>query len=293
MIKSLKLPSTANAGTAAPVNPHEDYLWFLVTGGATTIVLAVGLFVFAVNLDVREVFHGWYVLAFFAMTVGFAYALSTKNFITVVFLLLLIIADLGMSWAKFDWHRNLVAKVNEPGQVSVLGDYVRELPSLEQHWMASYTNSGGPDWVRFDEECYRPALTGGVFSENCKTKEAINAVYRLPIMQTIEDRFQLMKATAKRVVDKSLATKADYDLCVADGSCAQIPLLPAAADVSKMVPLSEDYKDIRTAFWMYVDKEKLTIGACEAMPLCKAMTVTGAVARTDFQDSETSTVPAS
>lgn len=292
MIKSSPISDTLPLNTAS-ANPHEDYLWFLVAGGVTAVVLAAGLFVFASNLDAREMYHGWYVLGFFILTIGFSAALAAKKFGTSAFLLLLVIADLGISWAKFDWHRGLLADINAPGQVSVLGDYVRTLPTLEEHWMASYTNSGGPDWVRFDKECYKPALTGGAFSPNCKTKDLVTTTYRLPIMQFIDQRFQLMKTTAKRVNDKGLTTKVMYDTCVSDGSCAQIPLLPAAVvDPTLITPVSEEYKDIRNAFWLLVDKDKLTIGACEAIPLCKAMTITGAVVRTDFQDADTNAVVA-
>lgn len=274
MIEDMAAPRA----TAPTAKPQDNFLWIVIAAGVSALVLAIGLFIFASNVEYRETHHAWYLLGFFVMTIGLGISIGARRVSIAVLMGVLVALVLGISLAKFSWQKSIRETVNNPTVVTALGDYVRNISPLESHWNP-YDVS--PDWVKFDEECYRPALGQGSYAEDCKNKNKIFEVYSIDVMQVITDRFNLMKDTARRISTGELNNKQAYLDCVSSGSCAPVPLLPAAA-LGQLSPADPEYKDIRLAFWDLVDNAEMKLSLCEHMPFCKAMTTTGAVTRTDF-----------
>lgn len=259
--------------------PQDNFVWMVIAAGVSALVLALGLFVFASNVAYRENFHAWYLLAFFLGTAGLGASIGFRKLSVALLMAVLLAVILGVSIAKFGWQKNIRLVTDNPGAVTALGDYTRLMPTLEQHWNPY---DSAPDWVKFDEECYRPALGQGSYAETCKDKNRIFSAYGIDVMQTIRDRYSVMKDTARRISTGELASKQAYMDCISGGSCAVVPLLPVGVDAAKLGPTNEDYKDVRIAFWNLIDGKEMTVDLCEYMPFCKAMTTTGAVTRTDF-----------
>lgn len=262
-------------------NPQNEYRWAMIAAGIGAVIVAIGMFIFASNADNREDFHGWYLLAFFAFTAGFSVAFGMKRFGLAIFSLIVLVAILGVSIMKFQYRASLASLAVQPGYDSIIGDYLRTPPPLEVTYMPF---SDDPKWVQFDKDCYRPLVAKqGDVPEMCKTKETIVNTYNINIIATIKQRYALMRATAQQIEQKQLVDKASYESCVTSGGCAEVPMLPADANIVNITASSPDYKDIRLAFWDLIKNEEMDAASCAFIPLCKTMFDAGAVTRTDFE----------
>lgn len=266
-------------------DPQSPYRLAMIAAGLSVVILAIGLFIFASNTDNREEFHGWYLLAFFVFTMGFGVTFGLKKFIPAVLCVIVAAAIIGVSMVKFDHRAKLVALATTPGNQSLLGDYVDRLPAWEYEIL---NINDEPKWVKFDTECYRPmmAKNAGSVADTCKTKESIQSTYNINLLSIINSRYTLMRSTAQKINDKTLADKAGYEACVASRGCAEVPMLPPDANVAELTNASPEYRQIRNAFWQLIDNEKMDASLCEYISLCKAMFDVGAVNRTDFESAK-------
>lgn len=280
-----ELPATPYGARDEERDPQSPYRLAILGAGIAVIVMAIGLYIFASNTENREMYHGWYLLAFFVFTTGFGAAIGMSRPGIAVLLAVFIAGILGVSMVKFDYRSKIIKLVNTPGNATLLGDYVQFLPPWEHEALSIGQE---PKWVKFDTECYRPLMrekTEGGVPDTCTSKDAIQTAYNINLLSAIQDRYALMRSTAQQIEKKEILDKTSYEGCIAGGTCAQVPLLPEDAKIEEISNASPEYRQIRNAFWQLIDSDKMDASLCEFISLCQAMFKINTIKRTDFESS--------
>lgn len=170
---------------------------------------------------------------------------------------------------KFEWRKSYIDNAIR-GNPFVLEEYITAYPSLEEHNFGKFW--GAPAWVRFADECVRPALRGmrNVVS-TCISDATIQNEYNINVQDVINQYFRKMQSTARRIEEGQLRDKRQYQACLQRKECAFIPLLPADVNPETIDRDSTDYLAIRQAFWSLINDRDITPITCEFMSLCRAM----------------------
>lgn len=227
--------------------------------------LVGGLYVFFRDMEYIEKGHTPIILGYCVMC-GLFYVcfrswrvgLSGICVFTMIFLL-------GFGVQKFNWRKEYV----ESRTAFFLEEYITEYPSLEQHIMVSYFS--GEDWVGFSRNCAEPAMQGQKIPGDCASAELIQKNYGIDVKKVVKDYFGKMKKTAQKIEKGQMKTAKQYQDCVADKSCAIVPMLPKGVDPEEIDPNSGDFIDVRKAFWSVVNDKDVTPEVCEYIKLCKVL----------------------
>ncbi len=266
-----------------PTQPNSEYTLYIIAGGVAAILLSIILFVFASNVNSRELYHGYYLLASFVLVGGFGVSIAFKRFGIAVSVFILLALVMIVSIMKFNARAAINAVIQDSSTQTILATDVVEVPVWEKRVIPFFNT---PKWVEFDKECFRPSLVeDGSVGADCATKESIYARYRISVMSLINSRYSKLHNTAVRIRNQEFPDRASYEGCVNAGYCAEVPLLPSSVMPDSIAETSSDYKDIRQSFWQLVDNETIQVDYCESMDLCAAMTKIGAVDRRDFQEN--------
>ncbi len=260
---------------------NSDYTLIIIAGGLSAVFLSIILFVFASNVESRELYHGYYLLVSSILAGGFGVALAFKRFglAAVTFALLTIV--LMVSVLKFNARAQINDTILNASVPTIIGTYVPNIPIWEKR-VIPYFNT--PKWVEFDRDCFRPAfIEGAQIAQECNSKESIFSTYNLSVMALINGYYNKLFNTATRVRNQEFPDRFAYEGCVNDGYCAQVALLPSNVLPNSITETSPDYKEIRQAFWQLIDNEVMSVEYCDTMDLCRVMTQAGAIDRRDFQ----------
>lgn len=122
----------------------------------------------------------------------------------------------------------------------------------------------------FATACIEPVLAGkDDVGEACRSTAAIKQTYDVDIKSYIDARHDLMKKTARRIAEGDLLKPQDYKNCIAEGQCAEVPLLAANVDPEKM---NAEQRAASAIFWDLAEQDKMTLPVCNALPECRVMT---------------------
>lgn len=170
---------------------------------------------------------------------------------------------------KFEWRKSYIQNAFK-GQPFLLEEYITQYPTMEEHsfgWLW-----GAQSWIQFAEDCVRPALTrANPANPACRSEAGILDEYKIDVKEAINAHFRKMQSTARRIEEGQLSDKNQYQNCLRQKQCAMIPLLPANVDAEALSRDSQDYIDIRQAFWSLINDTTLSPAVCEYMLLCRAM----------------------
>lgn len=262
---------------------QSNYKLIIVAGGVSALLLSIILFIFASNVEARELYHGYYLAASFVFIAGFGVALGMRRYGLAGFAFAVLAIILAVSILKFNARSDINATILNTDQPTIIGTYVNEIPAWEVRMMPFLKT---PKWVEFDKECFQPTfIEGASISQNCASKEAIFSHYNISVTSLINQQYNKLHGTAMRIKNEEFMDKASYEGCVSDGFCANVALLPSVVAPDTITETSPEYKEIRTAFWELIDNEQMSVEYCDSMDLCKAMTQIGAVDRRDFQSN--------
>lgn len=117
--------------------------------------------------------------------------------------------------------------------------------------------------------CIEPVVAGNDnVGAACRSTDAIKDNYNVDIAAHINARHELMKKTARRIAEGELLKPQDYKQCIAQGACAEVPLLPANVDPEKM---NAEQRTTSEIFWDLAEKDEMTRAVCEIIPECRVM----------------------
>lgn len=121
----------------------------------------------------------------------------------------------------------------------------------------------------FTTACITPVLGGEKnIGEACRSLQGIKETYNIDIKAVIDDRYQKMADTARRIASGELREPHIYKACIARNECAEVPLVDVDIDPAKM---TAEQEAASTAFWDLAEKNKITEPVCALIPECQAM----------------------
>jgi hypothetical protein len=234
----------------------------------TALLLAViGSITFYTRYAYAETGHGYLFIAHLAVCVFTLIAIRMRSVPLAGLLILIFIGVQLYSIQKFSWRENYI-KMAETGNPFPLEILIDEYPSFEEY---TFTFLGAPDWVRFNEECVQPALARQQTLPRCASPDMIQRYYNIDIIPVISAYFQKMRATAKRIQKGELKKGSDYRACIADKTCAVVPMLPKGVNAQQIDSSSRDYIGVRQAFWSLINSETTSEQTCALTPICRAL----------------------
>lgn len=181
---------------------------------------------------------------------------------------------LYFSLTKVQWNERYLHNLTT-SQAFIFEDYIDSYPTLEQHLLAR--TLGRQDWIRFADDCIKPALERRPMGGQCRTPEQIERTYNINVDQELNRFVRRMQRTAQDIEGGRIKSGGQYQKCLAEKICAPIALLPEEADVEKLQGDTSQYVEIRQAFWDLVEEKGLTPPICLTMTLCRGLLGTGVV----------------
>ncbi len=238
-----------------------------------SVILAVmfllgGLITFFKDIEYIERGHPAIIMAYVVMCGVFYIAFRSWRVGLSAVCVFAMIFLLAFGVQKYHWRKDYV-----DGRTQFyLEEYIKEYPSLEQYLMASYF--GGENWVGFTKNCVDPVMQSMQAAKvpgDCASAELIKKNYGVDVKQAVKDYFAKMKQTAQRIESGKMKTAKQYQDCVADKSCAVVPMLPKGVDPEEINPNSGDFIDVRKAFWSVMNDKTVSPEVCEYIKLCKVL----------------------
>jgi hypothetical protein len=110
----------------------------------------------------------------------------------------------------------------------------------------------------------------------CGSAKQIKAAFNVDIATLIEAERRLMVATTQKIIDGSIRTPKDFQVCKRRKECTDVPLLPKGVRAQD-VEDSNDFEETRIVFWDLARNSPMNGGICRAMSLCRALSRSGAV----------------
>lgn len=196
------------------------------------------------------------------------FAIRFTNPFQIIASLVLLAFILFYATQKFEWRKEYVENTLA-GKSFLLEPYIDTYPILESYhfgWLW-----GAPDYVRFSNDCIAPALHNQKPGIHCNSQNSIRSEYNIDAFDMVNEHYKVMQSTAKRVESGRLKSKKQYQQCLANKTCAIIPLLPANVDAESIDRQSQDYLPTRKMFWSLVNDPKISPEICEFMDLCRAL----------------------
>lgn len=254
----------------APISERKlHFIAILVTLAA----LVAGLGVFYARYAYAEPGHNYLSIAYLVGCIILFFSIRLWNIPLLLGALVLMTGTQIYAGNKFDWRQNYIELANM-GQPFFLEEFIDHYPTYEEH---VFTFLKAPDWVGFNDTCVQPALHNQVILPRCASIELISRYYNIDISEVMMAYFARMKNTAKMVESGQMKKRSQYAQCIADKSCATIPLLPKGVDAEKLDPSSRDYIGVRQAFWSLINDKKMSAEVCSLTPLCRALVTMKAV----------------
>lgn len=235
----------------------------LTTVGA----LAIGFGAFYMRYAYAEDGHNLLAIGYLIACILLFFGVRMYN----ILILIIAVAACGgiqmYAMKKFDWRQGYIDLANM-GQPFFLEEFIERYPTFEEH---NFKFLKAPDWVRFNDECVQPALLNQVVLPRCTTFDLINRYYNIEMQPVMNIYYGKMRKTAKMVQEGKLKKRSEYAQCIANKSCATIPLLPKGVDAEKLDPTSRDFIGIRQAFWSLINDKKMSQEVCALTPVCRAL----------------------
>lgn len=251
----------------------KDHLRSVIAIGVTALMLIVGVFAYLGRYAYAEDGHNWYLFFYILTCGGLFWGIRRMNIGLIIAMVLLGIGIQVFANQKFNWRYEYVENALA-GKHFELSEFIHEYPTYEQYL---FNITGAPDWVRLNRQCIQPALNEQSTHPNCATTDMIFNNYNIDIIDEMRRYANRMRATAKQLDEGKLKRRHEYQACIQRGQCATIPLLPKGVDAEQIDPMSQDYLDIRQAYWSLVNDKTLTPAVCSLTPMCKAMVKMGLV----------------
>ncbi len=246
---------------------------------ATVAMAGAGLYVFIRGAAYFE--NGQFLLigAFLlALVLVFVGTMRVRIPVAITGLVLGAVCLFG-AYEKFAWRRTYVES-GLSGKPFILDAHIRTYPPLESYLAAPYL--GLPDWVRLARDCVEPLRAGLAAGEHCANLDDIRSTYHIDVKTELKAYRERMARTADQIVKGKLTKKKDYQACIARKDCAEVPLLPKDVDPDMIDPESNDHLPVRRMFWQLIDEKTLTPELCARIPLCAALTKTGALVNVEL-----------
>jgi hypothetical protein len=254
----------------APVSDRVlTFLGLIVALG----VAAVGLFVFYSRYEYAEIGQDYLVMGYVASCFMLFFGVRLWNIPLFVFAIAACVAIQAYSSYKFEWRQYYVDQA-QAGHPFPLEEFIDHYPTFEEH---TFKLLKSPDWVGFNTDCVQPALSNHPMAGQCGSFDLIQQYYNIDMRQVMSEHYARMKNTAKMIQAGKMNKRSAYSTCIANKSCATIPLLPKGIDANHIDPTSRDYLDVRQAFWSIVNDRKMSAEVCALTPMCKALVTMKAV----------------
>jgi len=246
--------------------------------GFSVFALSIGLTTFLRNWEYSETGHGWLLLAFCISSalLFFFLRLRQKSLAIMIVIMLVVIQTYAVK--KFDWQRQYMENALT-GKRFLAEDYIDKYPTFEEQLQARYL--GQPNWVDFTNDCLIPLNQGLKTDNRCLNLSSVSTYYHLDLNAALNDYYQRMRNTARRISNGELKTKTELQQCIAQKQCALVPLLPPDVQAASIGPASTEFLIIRKAFWSLVNDDRLKPEVCEYSLLCKAMVQMGFLSASD------------
>lgn len=224
--------------------------------------LVFGLFSFYSSAQYIEKGHTTILVAYCVLCGVFYITVRGWRIIPAALCAIALIFTLTFSNEKFSWRKAYV----ESRTPFLFEEYIKEYPSLEEHIFAKYL--GTKNWVNFSKTCAERIMQGMKVPKICQSASLIKQEFGIDIKKEIKSHFNKMKKTAKRIDSGKMRTAKQYQKCIADKACAEVPMLPDGVDPESINPNSMDFIDTRKMFWSIVNDRNVTPAVCEYMKLC-------------------------
>lgn len=237
------------------------------------LFLVVGVFAYLGRYAYAEDGHNWYLFFYIIACGGLFIGVRRFNIGLIVAMLVLAFGLQMFANQKFNWRYEYVTNA-VAGNPFALSEFIHEYPTYEEYLMRFM---GDPDWVRLNRDYIQPALNDAPVGPHCATTDSIYVYYNIDIIDEMRRYANRMRQTAKQLDEGKLKRRQEYQDCIQRRSCATIPLLPKGVDAEQIDPMSQDYLDIRQAYWSLVNDKTLSPEVCTLTPMCKAMVKMGLV----------------
>lgn len=241
----------------------------------TILFLLGGLYVFVKDMAYIEANHGYLILAYTLFCGAFYFFFQSWRIIPASLSVLIMVALLVAIVQKYEWRKDYV----EAATPFFLEEYITDYPTFEEYLYVTYHE--GENWVGFSRDCAEPAMLGSTTPLECRSLAAIEENYGLNLKNEVNAYFRKMKTTAKRVERGQMKTARQYQVCVENKGCAEIPMLPKGVNAEDIDPNSDAYIEVRKAYWNLIDENKITAPVCNHMKLCRVLVKLGIV---DLED---------
>ncbi len=246
-----------------------------VMSGVSSLVLAsFGLFFLLKDGQYYEPGHYYYYIAFGVLLGVFFWGMYRARAVTSILVLFLAIAVVSFAQMKYDWRQSHLER-QEREVVFQIEYHIDRYPFYEEYLFADWLEK--PDWIRFNRECLQPAMLDQEYHRACASLQLISERYHINVRKEIEEYRNTMARTATRIEQGLVKDKRTYISCIQNGQCVPVPLLPQGVDPAAVDPESDEYLDIRRAFWSLIDSREITSEICDHIDLCRVMKKTGAV----------------
>jgi hypothetical protein len=183
-------------------------------------------------------------------------------------IIVILLAILAYSFAKFDWRRDYIEQTNL-GNFPAIDRHINRYPTFEEHHLAPFI--GSPRWIDFSRECFQPALENRPMAENCHSAKLILDYYNIDINDVIQTHYNKMRKTAQMLQNGQFTNENVYRTCLETKNCAFIPLLPPDANIDTITPRSEEYIEVRRQFWSIIKNNSIRPEVCNFVDLCRVM----------------------
>lgn len=240
------------------------------------LMAAVGGFYFMKGYAYLDIGHLVIVPVFFMALSGVFFSLRKYNLGGGIIFVLCVVASVYVFSKKTEWQADYVKATRSGTQPYVFEPYVERYPLWEEYMLADLIKK--PNWVKFNNECARPALENKAVDGSCKSLEAIAKNYNIDMRATLQEYLKRMQYTAEQIQKNKINTVKKYQTCLETKKCAEVPLLPDKIDPDDVDPQSLDYIEVRRPFWQLVNSKEITPEICGYMVLCNVLMKTGAVA---------------
>lgn len=246
---------------------NKEQLRVLIASVVLAVFLLIGVFAYLGRYAYAENGHNWYLFFYVLACMALFLGIRRFNIPLIVMSLLLAFGIQGFANQKFNWRQSYVSDAIA-GQHFALQEFIETYPSYEQY---VFRFLGEPDWVRLNRDCIQPALNDAPVGPHCTSTDSIFNYYNIDLIREMSGYAHRMRTTAKLLEDGKLTRRHEYINCIESKRCATIPLLPRGVDAEQIDPMSQDYLDIRQAFWSLINDKRLSPEACTLTPMCQAM----------------------
>lgn len=231
-------------------------------------LLCIGLYMFFERAAYAETGTGWLAIGYVVMCFFAFFTIRLRMLVLSILCLCALVVIQSYAFKKYEWRRIYVESASN-GQPFMAEAYIDQYPTYEQQLKARLFREA--NWVDFSNDCLLPLSQDAKPDVRCSNPALIESYYALDLNSALTAYFDKMKATAIRIKDGELKTKAELQQCIADKQCALVPLLPPDVDANAISPTSVEYMAIRRAFWSVINDTRIKPEVCDYILLCKAM----------------------